>query len=153
MKISPFSINRALFLIAVAIFLCSLKPLIAEEFLVSHSIFIPVLQDLDFEKEKIVDINEGDITVVAYGIDASSPQVEIAQLEEGFIEDLTSLPRDEVIEWTNFADYKIGMIYAVKRANQTYALFELIDIKVSGYQVLGIEIDYKYQPDGSKNFN
>ena len=55
-------------------------------------------------------------------------------------------------DWTNFADYQIGMIYAVKCRGGKYAIFELVDVKVSEDQIIGIAIEYKYQPDGSRIF-
>jgi len=45
------------------------------------------------------------------------------------------------------------MLYAVRTSNKEYVLFELIDVKVSDDEIIGIEIEYKYQPNGSRSFD
>ncbi len=121
-------------------------PAFAQENTSLNSIFIPTWQGFDFAKEKIVDGEEGDIVILPEGIETSSLQVEIAALEKGFIE-------DEVINWTNFEEYVIDMLYAVRTGNKKYALFELIDIKVSDDKIIGVEIEYKYQANSSRGFD
>lgn len=134
-------------------FLCGMFPFLGfarEEAI--QSIFIPVFQNFDFQNGQIVDRDKGDITILHDGIETTNLKVDIAALKKGFIEDFGSLPPDAEVKWGHFADYEIGMIYAVQCEDGGYALFELIEVSVSGDDVLGIEIDYKYQPDGSGKF-
>ena len=110
------------------------------------NIFIPANQGFDFSERKIVDSNKGDIVPLSYGIETVDSYMQIAQIDKGFLEDFNGLPEEELIRWSNFAEYSVGMIYAVKCANGKYALFELIHVTESGDgEVLGMEIDYKYQ--------
>ncbi|MCK4810383.1 MAG: hypothetical protein KAS99_05570 [Candidatus Omnitrophica bacterium] len=144
--------QRKLFL-KIIILLALIFPAFAQGSSSVNSIFIPTWQGFDFAKAKIVDREEGDIVILPGGIETSSLQVEIAALEKGFIEDIKNLPEEEVINWTNFEEYVIDMLYAVRTGNKKYALFELIDVKVSDDEIIGIEIEYKYQPNGSKEFD
>lgn len=118
----------------------------------TQSVFIPVYRNFDFAQSAIVDEDNGDITILYDGIETTTLKTEIASLKKGFIEDIKVLPEEAEIEWRHFVDYEIGMIYAVKRSDGKYALFELIEVNVSDEEVLGVEIDYKYQPDGGREF-
>lgn len=143
---------RLTFLYTAIILFIIFFPASAQEAPDISSIFIPVRQGFDFAQAKIVDSEEGDIVVSPYGIETVSLKVEIAALEKGFIEEVKKLPEEEVIEWTNFEEYSIDMVYAVKTSDEKYALVELIDVKTSDGEILGIEIEYKYQPNGSRSF-
>jgi len=45
-----------------------------------------------------------------------------------------------------------GMVYAIKCVGERFAIAELINVSIENDEVLGIEIDYKYQPNGSRSF-
>ena len=146
--------KEKLFFVSIIIILLALIfPASAQKATLINSIFIPVWQGFDFAQAKIIDREDGDIVILPYGIETTSLKVEIAALEKGFIEDVKKLPEEELIEWTNFEEYIIDMVYAVRTSDEKYALVELIDVKVSDDEILGIEIEYKYQPNGSRSFD
>lgn len=118
----------------------------------SDIIFIREGQSFNLKNGTVVELGKGDINVMTYGIDAVRPKAEIAALHKGFIEDVKSLPEEEATDWGMFVDYETGMVYAVKCTDGNYGLFELVDVKVSVDRVIGIEVKYEYQPDGSTNF-
>ena len=143
---------RLIFLYKALILCVVVFPVSAQPRQEIKSIFIPIWQGFDFEQAAIVDSDEGDIVISPYGIETVSLETEIAALEKGFIEDVKSLPEEEVINWTHFEDYAIDMLYAVRTSTQHYVLLELIDVKVSDEEIIGVTIDYKYQPNGSRSF-
>ena len=152
MKVVCFFIKKFLLFVVAIILLSFSLPVFTQEPLAITTIFIPVGESFDFKKGKIVDLDEGDINILHYGIEAAQSKIEIAQLKKGFIEDTEKLSSDENIEWSNFADYIVDMLYAVRCANNKFALFELVNIDVYNNEVTGMEIVYKYQPDGSRSF-
>ena len=146
-------IDKGKFLfLRIIVLLVLIFPAFARENVSCNSIFIPVWQAFDFAKAKIVDREEGDIVILPDGIETNYLHVEIAALEKGFLEDIKSLPEEEGINWANFEEYSIDMIYAVRTGDRKYGLFELVDVKVSDDEVLGVEIEYKFQPNGSRLF-
>ncbi|MFC1709377.1 hypothetical protein ACFL2J_04900 [Candidatus Omnitrophota bacterium] len=147
---NKFLINFSV--ITSVIFFCLHSPLIAQEESIANSIFIPVYQSFDFQREKIVDIDKGDIAIQPYGIDVVELNIEIAKLDKGFIEDMNILPEEAVIEWTNFEDYAIDMVYAVRDPQDRCTVFELIDVVVVDNQATGIEILYKHIPCTGSSF-
>lgn len=118
----------------------------------AQTIFIPVYQHFNFEQGRIIDSDFGDITALDEGIETTLPKEDIAALHKGFLEDVKALPPDEEIRWLDYAPYSLDMLYVVRDTDNKYSVFELVDVKMSQGYVLGIEIKYKYQPDGSRNF-
>lgn len=147
------NLKKYCFFVTIAFFLSLVKTLPAEEKFTTQYIFIRALESFDFERGMIVDINKGDINILPDGIEIANPRVYIAVLYKHFVEDVKSFPEEEATDWTNFVDYETGMVYAVRCANGKYAVFELLDVKVSSERVIGIAIEYKYQPDGSRTFD
>ena len=148
MRIHLVCIN-SLFLIIV-FSLCSMTPVAADESPQTTSAFIPVYQGFDFVKGKIVDQDEGQINVLPHGIETNFHEVEIAFLRKGFIEDINSISPEELL-WSDFEEYVVDMIYIVRSQDEHYTLFELIDVKISDEQVLGIEIKYENRVQHAQN--
>lgn len=146
-------LRRILFFIGTGVFLSLPNCLFAYSDMAARTIFIPIYQNFSFARgEIVIDRKMADIVVLPYGIEAAQPKGEIAPLKKGFLADMVSLPQEAHIEWSSFADYNVGMIYSVKCINNKYGIFELINVKVSDDEIIGIEIEYKYQPDGSREF-
>ena len=122
--------------------LCLWTAVTADEPPQMASVFIPVYQGFDFRKGKIVDLDEGEINVLPYGIETNFHAAEIASVRKGFIEEIKSLSPEDYI-WSDFEEYVVDMIYAVRSQDENDALFELVDVKTSDEQVIGIEIKYE----------
>ena len=133
-------INR--FSLIIMFFLCSMTSVTAEESSETTSIFIPVYQGFDFVKGTIVDQDEGQINVLPYGIETNFGGVEITSLRKGFIEEIKLISLEELV-WSDFEEYAVDMIYVVRSLDENYTLIELIDVKISDEQVIGIEIKYE----------
>ena len=128
--------------LVIALLLCSMTTVTADDSSLATSVFIPVNQGFDFVKGKIVDQDEGQINILPYGIETNFHEFEIAFLRKGFIEDIKSISPEELV-WSDFEEYAVDMIYIVRSQDENYAVFELINVKISDEQVIGIEIKYE----------